>query len=210
MKDKLFGQIAQYVLNERDSQSQYKDYMQDIEPIKMPNRSHGQKCRDTRAANKLLKMSGINEEFLGCINQELVCKARDSQSQYLPYNKQEIINWVLPIDTVSESNISEHWSKRGKRHRTQRQIIWIQWRNNEERFQNVKTPCIIRITRISPRQLDDDNLRGACKSTRDGIADCIVPGRAPGRSDNVEGMTFEYHQEKGKPKEKAIRIQIFC
>lgn len=122
----------------------------------------------------------------------------------------EVIDWTLPIVTVSESNISQHWSKRAARVRAQRQQIWVKWCNNENDFKTVKIPCVVRLTRISSRFLDDDNLRGALKSCRDGIADCINPGRAPGRADNIEGMSFKYAQQKGKPKEKAIRIQIFC
>ena len=136
-----------------------------------------------------------------CTNPDCRCKARELKC---------VLDWTLPITTISESNARDHWSKKAARARAQRQHIWVQWRNNEKNFDLVKTPCIIRLTRISPCKLDDDNLRGALKACRDGISDCIVPGRAPGRSDNVEGMSFEYHQEKGKPKEKAVRIQIFC
>ena len=123
-----------------------------------------------------------------------------------------IIDWIIPMETVSESNISEFWGKRATRHRAQRNAIWVQWRNNwdDKNRGPIILPCVIRLSRISPRFLDDDNLRGALKACRDGISDCINPGRAAGRSDNIEGMSFEYHQEKGKPKEKAIRIQIFC
>ena len=136
----------------------------------------------------------------------------ESQSQYKPYNLDCMVDWTLPIATVSESNARDHWSKRAARARAQRNHIWVQWRNewDEKNRGPIVLPCIIRLVRISSRFLDDDNLRGALKACRDGICDCINPGRAPGRSDNIEGMSFEYHQEKGKPKEKAVRIQIFC
>ena len=123
-----------------------------------------------------------------------------------------VIDWTLPIVTISESNVRDHWSKKAARVRAQRQHIWVQWKNDvETRTENIiRSTCVVRLTRISSRSLDDDNLRGALKSCRDGIADCINPGRPPGQSDNLPGMRFEYAQEKGKPKEKAVRIQIFC
>lgn len=125
--------------------------------------------------------------------------------------KNVAIDWTLPIVTVSESNISEFWGKRSERRRKQKLIIWHKWKETSYGItaSPVEMPCVIRLTRISPRSLDDDNLRGALKACRDGIADCINPGRAPGRADNLPGMTFEYAQEKGKPKEKSVRIQIF-
>ena len=123
-----------------------------------------------------------------------------------------IIDWIIPMETVSESNISEFWGKRATRRRAQKNAIWVKWKGTsyDSKGVRIKMPCVIKISRISPRSLDDDNLRGALKAVRDGIADCINPGRAPGRADNIPGMSFEYSQEKGKPKEKAVRIQIFC
>jgi hypothetical protein len=69
-------------------------------------------------------------------------------------------------------------------------------------------PVVIILTRISSRKLDDDNLPTAFKWIRDSIADYIIPGLKPGRADDNKGLTFVYRQEKGKPKEQAIRIQI--
>ena len=157
----------------------------------------------TKSKRVNVKRVYIRKKMNDCFNPECpACKAKE---------KKCVIDWTLPIATVSESNARDHWSKRAYRARAQRQHIWVQWRNTvDERDIPIQTPCIIRISRISTRFLDDDNLRGALKSVRDGIADCINPGRAPGRSDNIEGMSFEYAQEKGKPKEKAVRIQIFC
>ena len=41
-------------------------------------------------------------------------------------------------------------------------------------------PCVVTMTRVSPRGLDDDNLRSALKATRDGIADKLgVDDRSP-------------------------------
>ena len=37
-------------------------------------------------------------------------------------------------------------------------------------WSKVKPPCVVTFTRLSPRALDDDNLRGACKPIRDEVA----------------------------------------
>lgn len=61
----------------------------------------------------------------------------------------------------------------------------------------------VTIARIAPRELDDDNLRGSAKSVRDGIADAL--GLA---SDRDKRLTWTYSQEKGKPKEYAVRVTV--
>lgn len=63
-------------------------------------------------------------------------------------------------------------------------------------------PVTVILTRIAPRALDDDNLQGAFKAIRDGIADKL------GVADNHPGLTFLYAQERGKPREYAVRITL--
>lgn len=61
----------------------------------------------------------------------------------------------------------------------------------------------ITLTRISARKLDDDNLRGALKAVRDGVADAL------GFSDDSNGaLTWSYAQQKGRPGEQAVRIDV--
>lgn len=105
------------------------------------------------------------------------------------------MEWFLPIKTISESNSSEHWSKKHKRHKTQKLCIRLFFNQ-----QNLKIipPCSIKLVRVSPRILDDDNLVSAFKWIRDAIAEQIHPGLAPGRADDDEKITWIYKQEKGK------------
>lgn len=63
-------------------------------------------------------------------------------------------------------------------------------------------PAVVTMTRISPGTLDDDNLRPALKSIRDGIADAF------GVKDNDPRIEWRYAQERGKPKAYAVRIRI--
>jgi len=126
---------------------------------------------------------------------------------------QKIIDWTLPIITVSEANLSEHWSCRHKRHRVQKRYIDLAFHNwRIESFpKQISLPCTVIMTRISPRTLDEeDNLRMALKSVKDSIASEIKPGLEPGRADDDKNITWEYAQKKGKPKERGLKIEIYC
>jgi hypothetical protein len=63
-------------------------------------------------------------------------------------------------------------------------------------------PCTVLLTRIGPRELDGDNLQGAFKALRDGIASRL------GVDDRDPRVSWLYHQERGQPKEYAVRITI--
>jgi len=61
-------------------------------------------------------------------------------------------------------------------------------------------PCVVRLTRVGPRQLDDDNVATAFKSIRDGVADWL--GVDDGDTIKVR---WEYAQERGA---YAIRVEV--
>jgi hypothetical protein len=130
----------------------------------------------------------------------------------------KIIDFELPIETKSEANISEHWSKRRKRYKIQELQIFSAFNNHFNRGyfcsspkEQIKLPCEVVMTRISPRTLDEeDNLRMAFKHIKDCIADFIRPGFAPGRADDTEEIAWIYRQTKGNPRQKGIRIEIYC
>lgn len=115
----------------------------------------------------------------------------------------------LPILTVSESNKHEHWHVSSKRHTTQKWAVKAAFNNL-----TIPLPCIVKLSRISPRLLDDDNLSTSFKWIRDQIAECIIvphctdPIKRAGNYDNDPRITWQYAQEKGKP--QRIRIEIFA
>lgn len=129
-----------------------------------------------------------------------------------------MIRWELPLKTVSESNISEHWTKKSKRHRQQQFFIRELFAKETS---EMPIPCVIILTRISTRLLDyDDNLRVAFKWIKDEISECIFPEKRKcyldkkgkvrqikGRADDTELITWKYAQEKGKI--TGIRIEIY-
>ena len=109
----------------------------------------------------------------------------------------------LPIRIVSEANLREHWSKKSSRHKKQGLII-----RNALHSHRIALPCVVTLTRVAPRQLDEDNLMTALKYARDTVADIIIPGLAKGRADGDSRIEWRYGQEKGKPKYYALKIEV--
>lgn len=65
-------------------------------------------------------------------------------------------------------------------------------------------PMVITITRLGPRELDDDNLAGSAKHLRDGIADWL------GVNDRDKRLKWVYVQEKtsGRPSVYGVRVRV--
>lgn len=102
---------------------------------------------------------------------------------------------VLPLRIVSEANKREHWRYRQRRSKACRSAAVAV-------PTGIPVPCVIHLTRIAPRRLDDDNLQSGFKALRDGIADRL------GVKDNDPRVIWSYDQERGKPHEYAARITI--
>ena len=116
---------------------------------------------------------------------------------------------IIPMSKfllASEANLSEHWSKKKKRHDLQKSTIRINFSLNFS--EPPALPCLITMTRIAPRELDYDNFVYSLKWIKDTIADSILHGFSPGRADGNVKMKWEYLQEKGKVKEYALKIKI--
>ena len=62
----------------------------------------------------------------------------------------------------------------------------------------------ITLTRIAPRVLDYDNLASGLKAVRDGVADALRV------DDGSTRIRWRYTQERGKPREYAVRVEIHC
>lgn len=56
----------------------------------------------------------------------------------------------------------------------------------------------------------EDNLPMSFKWVKDAIADILIPGKAAGRADDSCLLKWEFDQEKGKPKEKSMRVEIYA
>jgi len=117
----------------------------------------------------------------------------------------------IPIKTVSEANSSEHWTKKHKRHKAQKLAVGLYFRGDVSKaVLQAGLPLHIVITRIAPRELDEgDNLPMSVKPIRDYLAALIKPGLQIGRADGTSDFAFDVTQEKGKPKEYAVRIEFY-
>jgi hypothetical protein len=100
----------------------------------------------------------------------------------------------VPMKAPSTSNLREHWGAKAKRVDAQK------------RHTRARCPAwtdgpllVVRLTRVAPRSLDDDNLRGALKSVRDAVASWL-------KVDDASPLVrWEYAQEKGA--EPCIRVE---
>jgi len=111
----------------------------------------------------------------------------------------------IPIKVISEANTWDgHWIKKYKRKKAQN--IWLHVAMKGIDLKGVNK---VTLTRIGPRKMDTDNLLFSLKNIRDSIADKINPGLARGQADNENLITWQYRQEKGEPKEYALKIEFF-
>lgn len=95
---------------------------------------------------------------------------------------------LIPLQTKSEANQSEHWRVKAARVKSQKD--WIKLALLQKgKVASFQLPAIVTFTRYGPRLLDSDNLAGAFKAVRDAVATWLGCGDSP--SDPV---TWEYQQ----------------
>jgi len=100
---------------------------------------------------------------------------------------------AIPLRTVSLSNTREHWSKRNSRSAAERVAVGRELRGHAEKLAMLASGCVVTLTRIGPRLLDDDNLPGAFKAVRDAVAQMLFGG-SPGQYDSDKRATWVYQQ----------------
>lgn len=112
--------------------------------------------------------------------------------------------FIIPIKLESQSNLSEHWTKKASRKKKQWKLVQMVLNRTQ-----VKPPCTVMLLRIAPRMLDeDDNLREAFKTIKDSIGDILIPGLKPGHADADPRIKWLYAQKKGIPKYYAVEIVL--
>lgn len=108
-----------------------------------------------------------------------------------------IIN--IPIRIESTPNLREHWTVRAKRAGKHKHDAWFSLKAAKAPHE---LPCVVRITRVAPRELDTDNLIAGCKALRDGVALWLQVDDADPR------VFWVYDQRKDGPKEYAAEVEI--
>lgn len=111
---------------------------------------------------------------------------------------------LTPLKTVSEANKHTHWRDRQKRAKGQHQFACL-LTGPPIRAAGIvpgefKEHLVITLTRLSPQQLDSDNLAGSTKFVQDGVAEAL------GVDDRDPRLTWVYKQEKCK--EYGVRVDI--
>lgn len=110
-----------------------------------------------------------------------------------------MITVTIPVKTYSVLNGSQgNWRKASairKRIRTAAYLVAAP-------AQGQSLPVTVRMSRLSAGVLDDDNLRGALKSVRDGIADRL------GVPDNDVRVKWEYSQAKCRRGEYGVVVEF--
>ena len=116
--------------------------------------------------------------------------------------------FTLPLRTLSEANISEHWTKRADRHKKQKLMVSYAMSRVKP---YISMPCTITCKRYGTRLLDaHDNLPISFKHILDQICVAITGDKRPGRADGHPGLTFKYDQEKSKTYYIKITIESTC
>lgn len=104
----------------------------------------------------------------------------------------------IPIRIPSLANARLHWRalKRIKRQQRDATLYCLVGKSLPP------MPCIVTITRVGQRRLDDDNLAGACKYVRDQIAEVI------GVDDGSPLYTWRYEQRVGSRLVYGVDVEI--
>lgn len=117
-----------------------------------------------------------------------------------PLPRKFVTYFYVKVKTVSEANSHEHWRNRQKRAKSQRHAAL--WAAKAATITNEPRPhVVVRLTRVGRRKLDSDNLQGALKHVRDGVADWL--GIDDGRDDLV---TWEYAQQTGSDAGVGVEV----
>lgn len=108
---------------------------------------------------------------------------------------------TLPIRTLSEPNVRSHWAEKAKRTASNRTVVALALRPH---VRAMGLPVVVELTRLSSGTLDDDNLRGALKAVRDGVADALGL-----RDDSDEKrVSFDYRQRLVKRGTYGVEISV--
>lgn len=110
----------------------------------------------------------------------------------------------LPLKLGAGLNNRGHWRVAARRAKHEREVAGMLVGNAAQAWiGGTSFPAlIVTMMRLSAGTLDDDNLQGACKHVRDGIADAF------GVPDNDPRIVWRYAQERCKRGQYGVRVEI--
>ncbi len=103
-----------------------------------------------------------------------------------------IATTTLPLRLVSPNAVRGHWGGHVKHQRNEHGLARLVMTPALRSLRDNPRPCVVTLTRLGPRTLDNDNLLGACKWVRDGVA------KALGLDDADPRIEWRYAQQKSK------------
>lgn len=108
---------------------------------------------------------------------------------------------TLPLTCPNINNKREHWAARAKRTKAHRNAARLALGRPQPHrgWLTLGGKVVVTLTRIAPRELDDDGNVASLKAVRDGVADAL------GIDDRDPRLAFVYGQEKGPV---AVRIDL--
>lgn len=114
------------------------------------------------------------------------------------------VSWAITLripGLVVRSELNErcHWAARASRFKAQERTVGLAFSSANIPTGPAFTNCVVMLTRIGAKQLDDDNLQGAFKAVRDRVAKWL------GVDDADDRVKWEYSQRRGKP---GIEIRV--
>ncbi len=149
----------------------------------MPLQAYRNKARRPRNGLSNTKVPGIKKKRL---------KRKLSFIQFKSEALDGKVVIHLPLETVSEANNFDHWTKKHKRHNLQKRVVALAL---NPVLDKIILPCHIKVTRIAPRKLDRwDNLPMSVKYILDACCANITGDFRPGRADDDERITVSYDQ----------------
>ena len=106
---------------------------------------------------------------------------------------------TLPLRLASEANARGSWHAGAARARLARAQVNAALRRAEPG--PLPLPVVVRITRVGPRRLDDDNLSRAAKALRDGVADWL------GCDDGDPRVSWHYAQAVAREYRVVVTVE---
>ena len=102
----------------------------------------------------------------------------------------------LPLQTVSEANCFEHWTKKHARHKAQARVVASALNPLRDK---IKLPCKVMLTRFAPDELDAfENLPMSFKYIVDAVCSILTGDYRPGRADSDKRISLACDQVKSK------------
>ncbi len=161
--------------------------------------------RFDNASNSDSKVSSLRQK--GIRNTNVVVKRKKRTAALIKLNSEVCEGKVtldLPLQTVSEANCFEHWTKKHARHKYQARIVALALKPMRE---NIKLPCKVMLTRFAPDELDKfENLPMSFKYIVDAVCAIITGDYRHGRADGDKRISLACDQVKNK--EYGVRIEI--